>query len=501
MIADDTLASEFAWDLVSNNVQHNKIIPVMHERNSREAGKLWFDLSKSTKHRTGDVGQINPLDLLIHIIARVNFTTKESGFTIWLYRWQRRLRTRILAIFQARPFWQPDTVLMLPIEPTHITQMVPVAKVMLASGTPVVFLTTRVRMHDLLRAQNMPVFLLAGRTSGLAQRIFTPLRNVYATCPPTLLPRARQFLARYYAEMLAVANELLCVFDISRPKYILIGNDLTWEGRLLARLAAKFNYRTGMVQHGLLGHEPVNKYHIVQDFFVYGPTFKAILLNDGLEGVNVIVTGAPYLDDMPAKDTDHPHPEIKRRFRLRDRFVLVALSGFGHRTSVENYRLTLEWINRMIRNHPELEFVIKLHRKERIVAYKDFSGEQKSRIVDNKRGKDLPQSIFDWLKGCSCLITGTSTVAYEAMLCGVPVVSVDPLRQFEGVDFIDQRAVEVAYSYEEMEDALLRVNGKRGVPESFIKGIFARGEMSASQHIANHIRNFIASSDQAKIVE
>src|SRR5690606_41722260 len=68
-------------------------IPVMHERNSREAGKLWFDLSKSTKHRTGDVGQINPLDLLIHIIARVNFTTKESGFTIWLYRWQRRLRT------------------------------------------------------------------------------------------------------------------------------------------------------------------------------------------------------------------------------------------------------------------------------------------------------------------------------------------------------------------------------------------------------------------------
>lgn len=251
-----------------------------------------------------------------------------------------------------------------------------------------------------------------------------------------------------------------------------------------------------MIQHGLLGHEIVNKYHIVDDFFVYGPAFKAILEQDGLAGVNVVVTGAPYLDNQAHQGADHPHPDIKKQLQLKGRFVLVALSGVGHRTSVENYRLTLEWIDRLIRSHSELEFVIKLHRKERIDAYSLFSSDQKRRIIDRRRGKRLPQSIFDWLKGCSCVITGTSTVAYEAMLCGVPVISVDPLNQFKGVDFIDQRAVELAYSYEELEAALLRVNGKTGMGESFIKGIFAQGDVPARQQIARYITEAIAKSDQ-----
>lgn len=461
----------------------------------------WHNLSERIQREADKRGLLNPLDILIHFFKPHPPVPLVGGVREFIHRNFVRLKAEIVAAFQPKCKVSLGSVILFPIEPTHVNQMAPVISCLISNAIPFIIITTRVPIFRSLREKGLPVHILTVRSTSTIRDTFLPLKEIYRRSEGPLYLPARQLLSRYYRDLVSLGNEFFTLLKTVLPTYILIGNDLTWEGRLLARLAAKFNYRTGMIQHGLLGHEPVNKYHIVQDFFVYGPAFKAILLNDGLEGVNVIVTGAPYLDEMRAKDTDHPHPEIKRRFRLRDRFVLVALSGFGHRTSVENYRLTLEWINRMIRNHPELEFVIKLHRKERIVAYKDFSGEQKSRIVDNKRGKDLPQSIFDWLKGCSCLITGTSTVAYEAMLCGVPVVSVDPLRQFEGVDFIDQRAVEVAYSYEEMEDALLRVNGTRGVPESFIKGIFARGEMSASQHIANHIRNFIAPSDQAKIVK
>src|SRR5690606_11866409 len=146
-----------------------------------------------------------------------------------------------------------------------------------------------------------------------------------------------------YSDLIALSNELEVLLKKMSPSYVLVGNDLTWEGRLLARLARRNSCRTGVIQHGLLGHEKVNKYHIVDDFFVYGPTFKAILEEDGLTGVNVVVTGAPYLDEKADLCSDRPHPAIKECFQLKGRFVLVALSGVGHRTSIENYHLTLEW--------------------------------------------------------------------------------------------------------------------------------------------------------------
>jgi UDP-N-acetylglucosamine 2-epimerase len=296
-------------------------------------------------------------------------------------------------------------------------------------------------------------------------------------------------ISLFYPDVVALGHDLQHVLDLGRPGYILVGNDLTWEGRLLSRLARRQNYRLGMIQHGLVGHERINGYHIVNDFFVYGPASKTVLEEDGLENVNIVVSGAPYLDEIRVDDADEPHPLIRERLRLPGRFVLVALSGFGHRTSLENYQLTLEWIDRLIRSHPELDFVIKLHRKEQMGAYSMFSDEQKVRIIDSKRGRRYPQSIFDWLRGCSCLITGTSTVAYEAMLFNIPVISVDPVKQFKGVDFVEQRAAEVVHSYDELEQALLRVNGKRGLSDEFIRKIFGGNEVPASEQIASFIVN------------
>lgn len=460
----------------------------MDQENTAGDEDLWSDLSQVLLDTAVD-NRISPLDILIHVIGQVNFDTKDTEFIDRLYRWFQRARLRLFASFQDRPVWKPGTVFMLPVEPTHVDQMIPVAEALDRQDIPVMFLTTRIGIYKVLRSRGMPNFLLKGSSRGVADQIFVPLTDLFRSCPKPLLNRIRAYLSRHYSDVVAIANELLAVIDSAAPKYIFVGNDLTWEGRLLARLARRSNCKTGMIQHGLLGRETVNRYHIVDDFFVYGPAFKSILEEDGLTGVNVVVSGAPYLDYQTDQGFDYPHPEIKKYLQLKGRFVLITLSGVGHRTSADNYRLTLEWIDRLVRSHPDLEFVIKLHRKERIESYAMFSTHQKLRIIDRKRGRRLPQNIFDWLRGCSCLITGTSTVAYEAMLCNIPVISIDPLRQFKGVDFIDQRAVEVVHSYEGLEASLRRVNGQRGTADEFIKRIFWRSAIPAREQIARAIVN------------
>src|SRR5690606_32151318 len=211
--------------------------------------------------------------------------------------------------------------------------------------------------------------------------------------------------------------------------------------------------------------------------------FRDILVQDGFEQSRVLVTGAPYLASGALDLNPTPNPAIADALDLHGHFVLIALSGPGHRTTDENYTHTLEWLERLIAKHPELDFVIKLHRKEKASAYSIFGSNQRKRIVDKANGKALPQDIFEWLRGCSCLITGTSTVAYEAMYWQIPVISVDPLKEFRGVNFIDEGVVEVVNTFEDLDSALLKVNGQGRAPEAFIKNIFFRSERPPAERI------------------
>ena len=59
-------------------------------------------------------------------------------------------------------------------------------------------------------------------------------------------------------------------------------------------------------------------------------------------------------------------------------------------------------------------------------------------MPDNTAG--YPSDIFQWLDGCPVVLTGASTVAVEAMLMDVPVVTMDFCDEIHGVDFIDAGA-------------------------------------------------------------
>ena len=78
-------------------------------------------------------------------------------------------------------------------------------------------------------------------------------------------------------------------------------------------------------------------------------------------------------------------------------------------------------------------------------------------IVNKKIEKYLPESIFGWFNGCSAIITGASTSGNEALLVGLPVITIDFNNELNDLDFIKNKVSLHATCYDELKKALNKV--------------------------------------------
>jgi len=191
--------------------------------------------------------------------------------------------------------------------------------------------------------------------------------------------------------------------------------------------------------HGSLASNPLHALHIVERYLAYGENAKRILTGLGFSGQRVVVCGAPYLDRCP-KQSGHINETIRHKLQLDDAkpYILVATSGPGHTVSHKHHTQVIEALSRASLRLPHVQFVAKLHRKDRV----EFYNQVLSRVPDAKLhvvpygAEGYPGDIFDWLQGSKALVTGASTVAIEAMLMDVPVVTMDLADEFGETDFI-----------------------------------------------------------------
>ena len=136
--------------------------------------------------------------------------------------------------------------------------------------------------------------------------------------------------------------------------------------------------------------------------------------------------------------------------------MLVATSGPGHRISHAHHQIVIELIERLSRELPSTPFLVKLHLKDRPEYYRAALARPGQRLLFVQAGRDadLPSSIVDWLQNCRAVLTGASTVATEAMLMGVPVVTMDFQREIRGVDFIEAGATRHVTTFEQLAAAV-----------------------------------------------
>jgi UDP-N-acetylglucosamine 2-epimerase len=244
--------------------------------------------------------------------------------------------------------------------------------------------------------------------------------------------------------------------DDFRSKLLVVGNDLTLEGRIGCRIAAKRGVPTAVFMHGSIAGDPLQSRHIADRIFVNGSIHVRELAEQSVPTSKVVVCGAPNLDNRP-RQTGLVHALLQARLGLQTGrpWILVATSGPGHRISHKHHQTVIENLARLSAELPDVPVVVKLHRKDRLEYYQQALKDQRHRLIlVREESTGFPRGIFEWLTGCSVVLTGASTVGVEAMLMDVPVITMDFCQEIHGVDFIDAGATTHVQTADALRDAV-----------------------------------------------
>jgi len=367
----------------------------------------------------------------------------------------RRIRERA-APLRGGPPGRVDVVFHA-VEPTHLSQQVPVAAA-LARRASVCFVTPRgLLVHALAKAGFRPVLAqsawadvaTAGRDGARALEVLHGSPAVDLPPPPqgepaALLAGLRSALRSTLPSAYEAARAAERVMEEMRPKLVVVGNDLTVGGRALARVARAAGVPSACIMHGTV-LDPLHRHHVVDRLLVYGDAHRRHLVDrQGIEAGRIAVTGAPYLDQLERQKREVDR-RLQRKLGLgpRQPFVVMAVSNPANMVTLQQHERTIRAVMGLS-TRLRMPLVARLHRGDSPAHYERLAREVPGQrlVVVRNDAPGWPGTILDWLQGCSLLLTGASTVALEAMLLDVPVVTMDFTGDYADVDFIKARATE-----------------------------------------------------------
>jgi hypothetical protein len=327
-------------------------------------------------------------------------------------------------------------IVFYPIEPTHLKQMLPVSNHLKKSEY--IYITERLSIYKNLIRLNIECLLIPKKVA-FTKFDFDYLELVKGIIPTDLYLNWISFSKyqienRYEEIKLSISNAL----NLLKPQKLIIGYDITAEGRFCVKYGKKHNIPTICIQHGSIAGEPMDGEHIVDHYLLYGNKAKQYLIEIGNKTETLKVFGAPYLDDEIFNKKSNEDTLIELDLKLKSNTILVALSGPGHCTTFEHFNQIVISLVQFAKANTKVNMIFKLHRKDSIKNYEPiFNQIGYSCPIIESTDTRFPNDIFFWLNVSDVLITGSSTVALEAMLKGKPVVTVDYQNQYQNIDFID----------------------------------------------------------------
>ncbi|MBI3837568.1 MAG: UDP-N-acetylglucosamine 2-epimerase [Planctomycetia bacterium] len=389
------------------------------------------------------------------------------------YRLKTALRERSAA-WRSAPV-RPSDILLWSRDVTHYVNLVPVAEELDRLGISNCLLACQAKIFQGIKSRNPGAVYTLGawpRVVRRARREGAKRVKQLAAAGPWKLPDFPGAPAAGVAPALrdtviaflplvseTVANAQTAL-DAFRPKLLVVGNDITLEGRAGCRVAAARNVPTATFMHGNIAGNEFLAMHCADRLLVHGEIQRHELARQGVAPERMVVSGAPNLDHRP-RQTGQIHPLLQKRLGIRphDQWVLVATSGPGHRISHRHHGIVIEHLKRLSLAMPQVPVVVKLHRKDRLEYYRqaleDCGGARLVVVAEDAYG--FPRDIFEWLQGCSVMLTGASTAAVDAMLTDVPVITMDFCDEIREADFIDFGATAHVTTPEALEAAVREV--------------------------------------------
>lgn len=363
------------------------------------------------------------------IIILPKKTIEKLKYLIEIYEYRVAQRVKINLNLEGK-------IIFYPVEPTHIKQMLPVSSKLNSSSY--IYITNRLEIYKILRKSQVKCLLL-NRIIGHKPFNYDFLKLGSGFISEEVASKWVAFckvqIEKRYDEIELSVTEAI---KILKPRKIVIGYDITPEGRFCVYYCEKHKIPTICIQHGSIAGEPMDGEHIVKYYLLYGLKAKEYLANIGNNSNSLLVFGAPYLDienySVESKNTTL----IRLGLNPNNKTILVALSGPGHCTTMDHFNQIVKSLVIYAKFNSNVNMIFKLHRKDNRKNYEAIFNELEFNcVVIKSNDTHFPKDIFFWLNIADILITGSSTVALEAMLKSVPVVTIDYKNQYQNIDFIE----------------------------------------------------------------
>ena len=214
-----------------------------------------------------------------------------------------------------------------------------------------------------------------------------------------------------------------------KPKILYVGNDLTVAGRTACLFFRKLKTQTFSIMHGSI-KASYWKHSIVDKFLLFGQNDFELMSKRGINKDKLIITGSPKVEFMLKNSNGQPIP-----VNGFSRMILVAFSGPGNSVSVKHHKAIIDALNKLAIEYKDILFVFKIHKKDKEYYYKKICL-LKNCLAINYQDSRYNSNIYEWLKNSELLITTASAAALDAMICGVPVITIDLHNELRYVDFI-----------------------------------------------------------------
>jgi hypothetical protein len=377
-----------------------------------------------------------------------------------IYREKQHLRRRLTEA-QKVDAQKYCPIVAVPREPAHILDIEAVESVLNDKyGTQIKFVSCHSSLENLLRRKVRIIHVLTG-AQPYPRAYFKMLEsfveaNAYGIAgfeesETRVMARALlDVVKKNIPEILRFAHSFESLFHERAPKLVIVGNPYTMEGRISTYIAHAHNSLVVAMEHGTIRSQDPNWRNCTLDeVYVWGEPSRRSLLQAGLREEQIRITGSPRMDSIVT--------QTKESLTDEDPYILVTTSGAGNQVNETEHRKFIEHLFQAIDTHPQIQWLIKLHRKDKEVFYERPEGlPANMKIIRGEYGQQ-GKDIFHYLKRAKALLTVVSTSALDAMLVDVPVVTLE-VRAQEGqtsnvIEFLERNCTYKVKNGRELSEA------------------------------------------------
>lgn len=238
-------------------------------------------------------------------------------------------------------------------------------------------------------------------------------------------------------------------FKIHKPKRLYLDCSYGMEATIYA--AHSNNIIVVELQHGWIGKSHPG-YHFPENQIVpYFPDQIVLMGEYWNEQVNLPINSRITVEPIPYyKDGI----EKVRKFR-RNNFTYEAAFLFG-------YHIPVEFILKISKNRPKMNFILKPH-----VNSNPFVLEQ-IKELDNVFLSSEDKDYYDIFISSKYVVTISSTILYETVSCGVPVVVLKDKSNYKDMGFIANHQIKLIDYSSDLDE----IEFPEHYIGSFVNGIF-----------------------------